>query len=268
MMDASAHLPSMRENYQVRYRRRGRILCGDHGGKLYIVSISASPTACRLRGHGRGGTQNDRLAGAVIVSTQNDRTRRGGHFEYRHVHTRAIDMPSAMLRIAAAGDCLNTTPHAPRKPSAALSPSHMCIDMRTIMRWLCYAPLESSRRGGRFEYRRTYTRATDVPSAMADVGRAGHLPLAAALVPQLGEPLVNALDAADALDDRTARERRLGPLDAAQPRASRPARACAVRWAWGAGVRTDTRWAQAAHRRKGSRAEAVVLSTGTPIPAQ
>ena len=42
----------------------------------YIGSSSASPTARLLRGYGRAGTQNDRLAG--------------------HVHTRAIDMPSAM----------------------------------------------------------------------------------------------------------------------------------------------------------------------------
>ena len=52
---------------------------------LYIGSISASPTACLLRGYGRAGTQNDRLGEVVI-------------FEYRRVHTRATDMPSAMPR--------------------------------------------------------------------------------------------------------------------------------------------------------------------------
>ena len=39
--------------------------------------ISASPRACPLRGYGRAGTQ------------------KGGHFGYRHAHTRAMDMPSA-----------------------------------------------------------------------------------------------------------------------------------------------------------------------------
>ena len=34
-----------------------------------LGSISASPTACRLRGYGRAGTQNDRLGEAVISST-------------------------------------------------------------------------------------------------------------------------------------------------------------------------------------------------------
>ena len=36
---------------------------------LYVGSISASPTACLSRGYGRAGTQNDRLSGAVILST-------------------------------------------------------------------------------------------------------------------------------------------------------------------------------------------------------
>ena len=48
-----------------------------------IGSISASPTACPLRGYGRAGTQNDRLGEALIFST-------------RHAHTRAMGMPSAM----------------------------------------------------------------------------------------------------------------------------------------------------------------------------
>ena len=34
-----------------------------------IGSISASPTACLLRGRGRAGTQNHRLGEAVILST-------------------------------------------------------------------------------------------------------------------------------------------------------------------------------------------------------
>ena len=37
--------------------------------RLYIGSISASPTACPLRGYGRAGTQNDRLSEAVILTT-------------------------------------------------------------------------------------------------------------------------------------------------------------------------------------------------------
>ena len=36
---------------------------------LYIGSISASPTACPVRGYGRAGTQSDRLGEAVILST-------------------------------------------------------------------------------------------------------------------------------------------------------------------------------------------------------
>ena len=50
---------------------------------VYMRLFSASPTACLLRGHGRAGTQNERLTEALILST-------------RHVHTRAMDMPSAM----------------------------------------------------------------------------------------------------------------------------------------------------------------------------
>ena len=50
-------------------RMRGRVyeylpahLCEDiYIGSIYIGSISASPTACPLRGYGRAGTQNDRL---------------------------------------------------------------------------------------------------------------------------------------------------------------------------------------------------------------
>ena len=34
-----------------------------------IIGISASPTACLLRGCGRAGTQNDRLGEVVILST-------------------------------------------------------------------------------------------------------------------------------------------------------------------------------------------------------
>ena len=36
---------------------------------LYIGSISASPTAYLLHGYGCAGTQNDRLAEAVVLST-------------------------------------------------------------------------------------------------------------------------------------------------------------------------------------------------------
>ena len=35
----------------------------------------------------------------------------------------------------------------------------------------CYAPFECSCQGGHFEHWRAYTRAIDMPSAMADVGR-------------------------------------------------------------------------------------------------
>ena len=38
-------------------------------GDLYIGSISASPTACPLRGYSRAGTQNDHLTVVVILST-------------------------------------------------------------------------------------------------------------------------------------------------------------------------------------------------------
>ena len=51
------------------------------------LSISASPTACPLCGYGRAGTQSDLLC-----------KERGGHFQYRHAHTRAMDMPSVKLR--------------------------------------------------------------------------------------------------------------------------------------------------------------------------
>ena len=37
--------------------------------RLYISSISASPTACPLRGYGRAGAQNDRLGEAAVLST-------------------------------------------------------------------------------------------------------------------------------------------------------------------------------------------------------
>ena len=47
-------------------------------------AISASPTACPLRGYGLACTQNGRLG--------ERRSERGGHFEYRHFHTRAMDI--------------------------------------------------------------------------------------------------------------------------------------------------------------------------------
>ena len=98
------------------------------------VSISASPTACLPRGYGRAGTQNDRprvparpyprnghavgdagilrSEGSVLrrssmwnifdfsdvpigVADGMPIARRGGHFEYRHAHSRAMGMPSA-----------------------------------------------------------------------------------------------------------------------------------------------------------------------------
>ena len=36
---------------------------------VYVGSMSASPTACPLRGYARAGTQNDRLGKVVILST-------------------------------------------------------------------------------------------------------------------------------------------------------------------------------------------------------
>ena len=49
----------------------GSVLGAGHllDDELYIDSISAPPTACPLRGHGRTGTQNDRLSEAAILST-------------------------------------------------------------------------------------------------------------------------------------------------------------------------------------------------------
>ena len=45
-----------------------------------------------------------------------------------------------------------------------------CIGTFIGMRWACgHVPLESSRRGGRFEYRHVHTRATAMPSAMAEI---------------------------------------------------------------------------------------------------
>ena len=38
-------------------------------GGIPVIRISASPTACPLRGHGHAGTQNDRLSEAVVLST-------------------------------------------------------------------------------------------------------------------------------------------------------------------------------------------------------
>ena len=42
---------------------------GNEGRTSNVGSISASPTACPLRGYGRAGTQNDRLGEAVVLST-------------------------------------------------------------------------------------------------------------------------------------------------------------------------------------------------------
>ena len=45
------------------------VICGAVICAITIIGISASPTACPLRGYGRAGTQNDRLSEAVILST-------------------------------------------------------------------------------------------------------------------------------------------------------------------------------------------------------
>ena len=48
----------------------GRTFAEDRISKhINVRSISASPTACPLRGYGRAGTQSDRLGEAVIWST-------------------------------------------------------------------------------------------------------------------------------------------------------------------------------------------------------
>ena len=53
------------------------VLIDEASQATYGCSISASPTACVLCEYGRAGTG------------------RGGHFEYRHAHTRAMDMHDA-----------------------------------------------------------------------------------------------------------------------------------------------------------------------------
>ena len=63
--------------YQMAVRQQSKSL-------LYIGPISASPTACLLRGYGCAGTPSDRL--------------RAARFEYRHVNIRATDMLSATPR--------------------------------------------------------------------------------------------------------------------------------------------------------------------------
>ena len=45
------------------------LVCEHGSADLEAQAISASPTACPLRGYGRAGTQNDRLSEAVILST-------------------------------------------------------------------------------------------------------------------------------------------------------------------------------------------------------
>ena len=49
--------------------RRGALHCHARACPATIIGISASPTACRLRGYGHAGTQSDRLGEAVILST-------------------------------------------------------------------------------------------------------------------------------------------------------------------------------------------------------
>ena len=110
-------------------------------------------------------------------------SRRGGHSETQHVHTRAgsraraIDMPSAMADAEHTGreergEIFRRLAHG----CAALC-IHMrvdiCTDMRIDMRLpcacVCYTPFETSRQGGHFEYRHVHAHAVDMPSAMADV---------------------------------------------------------------------------------------------------
>ena len=52
---------------------------------------------------------------------------------------------------------------------------HVCRHAYRHALAMCYVSLESSRRGGHFEYRHAHTRAMDTPSAMADVERPWHL---------------------------------------------------------------------------------------------
>ena len=68
-----------------RFAARGYSALIETNRYLYRLYLGIADAACLLRGHGRAGTQNDRLA-----------EERGGHFEYRPFHTRAIDKPSAM----------------------------------------------------------------------------------------------------------------------------------------------------------------------------
>ena len=54
---------STRRAAERRWRARSSRACAPRAGyRLYIGSISASPTACPLRGYGRADTQNDRLS--------------------------------------------------------------------------------------------------------------------------------------------------------------------------------------------------------------
>ena len=69
-------------------------LCEDiYIGSICIGSISASPTACPLRGCGRAATPNDRLSEAVILSTGTPiSTQCTCRRRWRHVVMARIDM--------------------------------------------------------------------------------------------------------------------------------------------------------------------------------
>ena len=169
-------------------RRCGREVEGAIGRRRRPLR-RPSPTACPSRGLRRAGARNDDLGREL--SNEGERMpvhipRRGGHFEYRHAHTRAI--PSAMPR------CLNQsrlTIFRLASPGWALwgfkgmgirTCVHMCTDVCTdvcidvcthmctdMCIWTCYTPLENSHRGHAFEYRRAHTGAKHAPSAMADI---------------------------------------------------------------------------------------------------
>ena len=93
--------------------------CTAWGLPLRQCSILASPTACRLRGYGRAGTQNDRLGEAVILNT--------GTPVPGHARTRAIDMPSAMPRWSVLRSMERCTERRIKACTAWGLPSHQCV---------------------------------------------------------------------------------------------------------------------------------------------
>ena len=114
--------------------------------------------------------------------------RRGGHFEYRHVRTRAIGMPSAMPRShqylachfaptrcqtrrqswASKLDATSAQRGSVNRRSPVVRGIYTGIaDGMSIARvWVCRYSKSPPRRGGHFEYRHAHTRAMDMPSAM------------------------------------------------------------------------------------------------------